>query len=53
MNMLCYSFHTSVYTLHTYMHIRGVPIIGSADKSATDKLIFTTSVIGKTYPELV
>ena len=36
-----------MYTAHT----RSVPIIGSADKSATDKLIFTTLVISKTYPE--
>ena len=31
--------------------IRGVPIIGSTDISATDRVIFTTSVIGTTITQ--
>jgi len=32
---------------HTYVHIRGVTIIGIANISATDMLIFTVSVISR------
>ena len=36
---------------HIFILIRGVPIIGSTDISATDRVIFTTSVIGTTITQ--
>ena len=50
--------YCTVVSLFTCMHhamivpiIRGLPIIGSTDISATDRVIFTTSVIGTTITQ--
>ena len=40
-----------MHILQSNIIIRGVPIIGSTDISATDRVIFTTSVIGTTITQ--
>ena len=39
------------YAIKSLINSRGVPIIGSTDISATDRVIFTTSVIGTTITQ--